>query len=158
MKKRPLYIAAAAVGLIIVGLVLYFFLNPPAKVYSNDVQVRAVVTYFGDELSQVRLNDTKENIAKNIDARYALYVRPDLLDAWKANPATAPGRTEDVWPDRMEIQKIDKQSDGTYLVEAWVITKEKDYSPTAPTTWFPVMLTVAQGPDGWQITNYELIS
>ncbi len=144
MNKRLLILCAGIVVVGIVGALLYFVTRPQPP--STEYQVRSVVYGLGDELSRVSLVGKSEVIAKEMDQHYAVYVHPDLLLSWKNKPLSAPGRLATAAvPDRIKIQTLTLNEDGTYTAEAEIVSSSGN---------MPVRFVLSQGPDGWQITGY----
>ncbi|MBP7741605.1 MAG: hypothetical protein KA104_02870 [Candidatus Pacebacteria bacterium] len=157
-SKRTLILTAGALILIaIAGTVIYVSTRP--YVPTTQEQVRGVVYGFGDELSQVQLLEKSATTTADMDKHYSLYIHPDLLTKWKEAPLTAPGRTAaSPWPDHIDIRTVTLNENGTYTVEATVVDKANGISSTTPAHETPVVITLTQGPDGWQITSYEEIT
>ncbi len=145
MNKRLLILCAGIIVVGIVGALLYINTRPQPP--STEYQVRSVVYGLGDELSRVSLVGKPDAIAKEMDQHYAVYIHPDLLERWKNTPLSAPGRLATAAvPDRIEIQTLTLNEDGTYTADAQVITSIGST---------PVRFVLSQGPDGWQITEYK---
>ena len=129
----------------------YITSRPP----SNEFQVRSVVSGFGDEIGQVSLSTTTEAIAKAMDQHYSLYIHPTLLGEWKATPTLALGRlATGEPPDRINIESVTKNADGTYTIDGVVTTRLNARAVSTMPGNIPVRFTLTQGPDGWQITSY----
>ena len=133
----------------------YFIHRPP----SVEFQVRSVVNGLGDEVGQVSLATTSAAIAASMDEHYSLYVRPDLLEQWKANPITAPGRTATgPQPDRLNIQTVTKNADGTYSIDAVLATRGTAQASSTALVNGTVHFVLSLGPDGWQISQYSVVT
>ena len=123
----------------------------------TDYQVRSVVNGFGDVVGQVSLATTSEAIAVSMDRHYALYIHPDLIASWKANPKRALGKeTLTEQPDRINIETVVKNADGTYFIDGAIAARTSTLSPSTVSESVPVRFVLTQGPDGWQITASEL--
>lgn len=123
----------------------------------TDYQVRSVVNGFGDVIGQVSLATTTEAVAISMDKHYALYIHPDLLADWKANPTRALGKeTLAEQPDRINIETVVKNADGTYSIDGVITARTNTLSPSTVPESVPVRFVLTQGPDGWQITASEL--
>ncbi len=156
MKRKLLIVGAGVLVLLLIGIAAYAVTRP--RVPSNDFQIREVVYGFGDEISQVSLSKTPDEVARDMDMHYAVYIHPDLLAAWKqdptralATPVTGP-RT-----DKVEIATVTHNKNGTYTVDASLVAKNTSKDPAAEALKTPVRFTLTQGLDGWQITQYELL-
>jgi|TARA_R110000824_G_scaffold401771_1_gene615444 hypothetical protein len=157
MNKKVVLVLAAIVLITGIGAALYY-MNTRPYVPANDVQVRTVVYGFGDEVGQVRLFGAQDDIAVSMEKHYALYVQPTLLARWKAAPATAPGRVEGKpVPDRIDIRTLEKRADGSYEVIADLVNRATVTELSTNTTSTAIKLVVSQGPDGWQITEYQTL-
>lgn len=125
--------------------------------FADSAQVRIAVAGFGDMLRQVPLIAPPDVVAFAMDKYYSLYVSPELLAKWKANPQSAPGRlTSSPWPDRIDITGVTKNKDGTFTVLANIVEIANGTgTTTAIAATVPVKFTLTLGPDGWQITDYQ---
>jgi hypothetical protein len=113
-----------------------------------EAEISALVEGFGARLQQVSL--LAPDASDQILAQYAEFVAPDLLQAWAADPETAPGRvTSSPWPDHIEISTLIPQGDG-YLVDAVVV----EMTSSAESGRYAVILTVEQVDGQWLITGY----
>lgn len=157
-RKRTLIIGLVAIVILGSAAATYHYYTRP-QIPSNEIQVRSLVYGFGDQLRMVPLLGEAETVSKDMDTYYAFYVRPDLLTTWKSQPRTAPGRlTSSPFPDRVEIQSLALNADGTYTVNATVVSKANGTGTSTPSTETPVRIVAAQGPDGWQISSYEVVT
>jgi len=155
MKKRIFFGVSIVVVLVAVGGILYY-LNSKPFVATNNVQVRDVVYAFGDEISLVSLSGSSDEVAMSIDKHYAIYVHPDLLSSWKANHALAPGKKAGVpITDRIDIKGMEEPSKGTYVVSAELVSRATVSEFSRDVKTLPIQITVMQGLDGWQITEYK---
>lgn len=143
-------------ALVILGTGIYFFTRPQPP--SDEFQVRSVVYGLGDVIGRVTLATTTQAIAASMDEHYALYIRPDLLETWKADPRKAPTRPiTGPRPDSVVIDTVVKNEDGTYTITGAIAIRTNNHaSSTAPGNT-PVRFVLSQGPDGWQISAYEVI-
>jgi hypothetical protein len=81
-----------------------------------------VVTEFGKRLRMVAVLAPKEIAAKTMDEAYSSFVAPDLLESWKSNPETAPGkRTSSPSPERIDVISIRAKGWNAYMVAGNVI-------------------------------------
>ena len=72
-------------------------------------QIKAIVEDFGRQLQTVSLQST--NAGEELQANYASFVAPELLEKWMNDLSTAPGRiVSSPWPDRIEITSITQQT------------------------------------------------
>lgn len=89
---------------------------------------------------------------------YAFYVSPALLEAWRNDPASAPGRlTSSPWPDRIEIRSAEKTADGAYRVEGDIIetASAEGNEDGEPAAKLPVTLEVRNIDGRWLIDAFE---
>lgn len=158
MQKRHL-IAIAVLAVIVALSVGYYFYHTYTLAHSSNsdtAQVRMTVTSFGDRLQQVPLVAPKEIVAFAMDKYYAVYVHPDLLAKWKADPLNAPGRTlENTWPDNINVESIVLTNKNTYKVEAFIVNLTDIAGGETRRDLVSVEFVVSRGPDGWQITDYH---
>lgn len=156
-KRTLLLIAGAIILLGAIGAVVYISTRP--YVPTAEEQVRGVVYGFGDELSLVSLVGTSASTTESMDRRYSYYIRPDLLSSWKERPQTALGRQSVLpWPDHIDIRSLTDNKNGTYTVEATLVGTTQGIDPASLAKEVPVRFTVSQGPDGWQISAYEVVT
>jgi hypothetical protein len=125
--------------------------------FADPAQVRIVVAGLGDQLQKMPLIAPADLISQGMDLYYGMYVHPDLLAKWKADPLNAPGRlTSSPWPDRIDVTTVTKNKDGTYTVDANIIEIARNTGGTTTVAaTIPVRFTLTLGPDGWQITGYQ---
>ena len=123
---------------------------------SDTAQVRITVAGLGDQLQKVPLIAPPNIVAFAMDQYYALYVHPDLLNKWKANPSEAPGRqVSSPWPDRIDVTQVTKGKNGTYVATANIVEMANGASGQEVVGTVPIKFTLSKGIDGWQITAYE---
>ena len=118
MNKR-VWVLAGAIAVIAIGIGVYFAIpkTDPTK------EIRATVVDFGAQLKEV--DALAPNATSSIATRFAPYVAPELLSVWVDEPTLAPVRFgKEPWPQRIEIQSIDKQKDKSYWVTAFIIEME----------------------------------
>jgi hypothetical protein len=156
MNKRLLIAGGAVLALVILGTGIYFFTRPQPP--TDEFQVRSVVYGLGDVIVNVSVATTTEAIAASMDEYYALYVRPDLLEAWKVDPSKAPTRpATGPRPDSISISTVVKNADGTYTITGDIVIRAVDHASSTVAARTPVRFTLSQGPDGWQISAYEVV-
>jgi hypothetical protein len=151
--NKKLWILVGLVIIVIVGIVLYF-LRPqllPVALQPVDPtkEVRATVVDFGAHLKDI--NATSKGATTTIATTFAPYVAPELLSVWSDEPSLAPVSYGNLpWPQRIEIQSVEKQKDGSYWVTAFVIEQDKtgDYLNKKVT----VVLEKVNGK--WMITDF----
>lgn len=153
-RKRVIAFGIIALVVLASAGALYEYTRPHPP--SNEAQVRSTLYGFGDELRMVSLLGEAGTVAADMDHYYAFYIRPDLLETWKTNPRLAPGRlTSSPWPDRIEIQSLVLNEDGTYTAEVTVVSKVQGAVATSTPMETKARIVLSQGPDGWQISSYE---
>lgn len=129
--------------------------TPSATVSNNDEpEVRRLVEDFGATLQEVSL--LAPDSAEQIRDKYADFVSEELLTAWTADPASAPGRlTSSPWPDRIEISAVERQGDGGYRVTGSVIeVTSVEAESGGVAAQYPVEVTVSQIDGAWRITGW----
>ncbi|MDB5195263.1 MAG: hypothetical protein JWO84_447 [Parcubacteria group bacterium] len=134
----------------------YYWYQREHSSLSDHAQVRMTVSNLGDVLQQVPLIAPPDIVAFAMNKYYALYVRPDLLAQWEADPLHAPGRlTSSPWPDRIDTTSATKNKDGTYTVDATIVELANGAQGPQTADTIHARFTLSKGPDGWQITHYE---
>lgn len=84
--------------------------------------VEGVVAEFGSRLKMVSLLAPPEMVRKSMESNYSDLVLPELIEEWGGDPLRAPGRlTSSPWPDRIEIEKVTKRSEGIFKVEVCIV-------------------------------------
>lgn len=152
-----------ALLVLLVGLLVYIYMFLPTHgsgtVSSRviDPRVALAVAQFGKNMQYVPLQAPAGDIRAAVDANYAAYVTPELISVWKADTEHVPGRrTSSPWPDRIEIQSVDPQTDGSYIVHGVVIevtSNEVEHGGIAG--MYPVMLRLARHEKQWSIMQFE---
>lgn len=120
-----------------------------------------VVRRFGQRLARVSLLAPPGTLREEIRAQYAPLVTPALLEAWLADPSSAPGReVSSPWPDRIEVRDVRR-----IRPDALEVTGDVVYSTSVEATRGgaarrePVVVTVVRGEDGeWRIGGVEGVS
>jgi hypothetical protein len=160
-QQAPLYFG---IIIIVIGAVLLFF----AKTFRHDIPayvddpasnaaLRTFVVEFGSKLKNVPLLAPTSTVAAAMNEYYGPYVAPELLETWKMDPETAPGRiVSSPWPERIDIVAIAK-TEGGYIVEGNIIeltSQELEHGGIAAS--LPVILTVRQRNGTWLVTSFKL--
>ena len=144
-------------ALAIASLSVLLFQNDNAA--ASKAAVRHTVTEFGRNLRDVSLLAPTSTVVSAIDEQYASYVSENLLEEWKADPQTAPGRvTSSPYPAEITIAKIDKTAAETYRLEGKILLKTSvnAASSTAESAGEqPIMITVQKIFDEWVITSFS---
>ena len=152
--NKKIWILVGLIVIVIVGIVLYF-LRPqllPIALQPTDPtkDVRATVVDFGAHLKDI--NATSKDATTTIATTFAPYVAPELLSVWSDEPSLAPVRYGTLpYPQRIEIQSVEKQKDGSYWVIGFVIEVDKagDYLNKKVT----IVLEKVGGK--WMITDFS---
>jgi len=120
--------------------------------------VVSLVESFGKKLQMVSLAAPIDLIRESMKEHYSEFVTPALLEAWLKDPQTAPGRLgSSPWPDRIEVQQVEKQSDDAYQVKGEIIeitSVELQHGGAAAKR--PITLTVRKTGERWLIDAVEL--
>jgi beta-lactamase regulating signal transducer with metallopeptidase domain len=123
----------------------------------DEQDVRELVDNFGRALKNVSLLAPTNDLLKSIEDNYAAYVSPEQLALWKGDPSSAPGRlTSSPWPDRIEIQSLQKDANGDYSVTGNIVeltSTEVDSGGAAAT--IPVTFKVSLYGSRWLITGWN---
>ena len=128
------------------------------KAEAEKKDVISLVESFGKKLQMVSLLAPEELVRKSMKEHYAEFVTPALLEAWLKNPQNAPGRqSSSPWPDRIEVQQVEKLSDDAYQVKGVIIeitSAELQHGGAAAKR--PITLTVRKTGDRWLIDAVEM--
>jgi hypothetical protein len=116
--------------------------------------VRQTVQGFGDVLKNVPLSGTTEIASLAIKENYRDYLAPNVLDQWVRNPNQAIGRlTSSPWPERIDIESITRNDDGTYTVEGEIVyMTSEEMAHGGDAGYETVTVTVEQLDSRWFIT------
>ncbi len=121
--------------------------------------VQDIVEEFGTHLKNVSLSASADQVADAIESEYARFVSADLLNTWAEDPSSAPGReTSSPWPERIDVDRVDKTNDTRYAVHGRVIyiTSADMTGSGASAGEQDVIVTVDKQSDGsWKITQYS---
>lgn len=116
--------------------------------------VREVVLNFGAKLKNVSL--LAPNAVASIDREYRPFVADHLLEAWKKDPKSAPGRLfSSSVPDRIEIALMSPASLSSYAIEANIIETAAGSSGTTTAAVEPVRIIVTNLGGAWKITQFS---
>jgi len=125
MKKNTLLIWLIILIIIGVSIGLYFWQKNQLKEeigLGDETAIRLLIEEFGQKLKSVSLQAPQEIVAQSIEENYKDFVTPELLSLWQNNPSFAPGRiTSSPWPERIEIDEIQKIDENNYLVKGRII-------------------------------------
>lgn len=122
---------------------------------SDEQTVRDLVEAFGKSLQKVSLQAPGEILKKSIHDNYSGCVSQNLIEKWISEPLSAPGRlTSSPWPDRIEIDGVEKTSDNEYIVSGSII--EITSSGSEPAAKQLVILAVKKDGEHWLITDVIL--
>ncbi|KND47119.1 MAG: hypothetical protein AB199_01665 [Parcubacteria bacterium C7867-004] len=140
-------------ALLVLGGLAYSYIDThPQGVLDgqHEGDVRTLIGAFGNQLNTVSL--LSPEAAEDIRKAYGPYATPELVEAWAADPATAPGRlTSSPWPDHIEIASVIMTPPDSYAVEGEImlVTSSGDAGSV------PVSFTVARVADRYLITSYR---
>ncbi|MBP9710906.1 MAG: hypothetical protein KBD50_01440 [Candidatus Pacebacteria bacterium] len=159
---RNILIAAGLLVFIVGGVLVFGGGNsireeqaaPQGKISAEtDMAIRTMITEFGGTLKNVSL--LSPTVSADIAAHYNVYLAPELLAAWQANPSEALGRnTSSPWPDRIEVVTVSPIGDSQFQAEANVIEVTNADTPFEPAAVYPVTLIIKEEPAGqYWITN-----
>jgi hypothetical protein len=121
---------------------------------AEEAEVRNLVENFGKRLQNVSL--LAPDAAQEMQAQYAEFVSPALLEIWMKAVSKAPGRmVSSPWPDRIEITTLLKEGSDRYVITGIVVEMTSlEVVSGGATVKIPVHI-VAQKVEGrWLITEY----
>lgn len=132
--------------------------EPQQTEESDKEAVANLVEGFGSKLQAVALQAPEDVLKKSMQENYGDFVSEALIAQWLSDPMNAPGRlTSSPWPDRIEIQSIEKLSENEYEVKGEIIeitSTEKVSGGIAAKR--PITLTVKKVSDHWLIDSIML--
>ncbi len=160
MKKIIFFILILLVSVSLVGCTNVKSRNPEeSKIYGDDrAAVTSLVENFGKQLQKVSLLAPEDRVEENMQENYGDCVSPELLQKWGTDPQNAPGRlTLSPWPDRIEIQTIEKLTEQSYEVKGDVIEITSiETVKGGVAAKRPITLTVYKTGKRWLIDNVTL--
>lgn len=151
--NKKLWILAGVIALPLIAGGVYFLrpqLLPPALQPTDQTkEIRGTVVDFGAHLKDIQA--TSKDATTTIATTLAPYVAPELLSVWSDEPSVAPVRYGNLpWPQRIEIQSLEKQKDGSYWVTAFVIEQDK----TGDYVNKKVIIVLQKVGGRWMITDF----
>jgi len=132
--------------------------NVEQKEKTDDVEsVKSLITNFGEKLKMVSILAPEDILMKSIEENYSEYISTNLLEKWKQDPKSAPGRlTSSPWPDRIEILDLEKVSENEYEVTGEIVeVTSTDQSNGKATSKIPVVLKVINDNGKWVIDDVQ---
>lgn len=119
----------------------------------DEQAVRNQVATFGTLLKNVSL--LSPDSAQQITSAYAQFVTPALLQAWVANPRTAPGRVaSSPWPDHIDIDSVTPQG-RVYRVIGNIVEITSADQPGQPAATIPAYTELTQVNGAWLISAWQ---
>ncbi len=149
MSKKVLIgiiVAVIVVGLVITGITL---VNKKSTAITDDEksQITTLVEDFGKKLTSVDILSPEEVIAESIQQNYSPYLTANLLSKWVFDPYQAMGRfVSSPWPDRIEIDSMERIDDNTVKLKAKVIWVVSGNGTLDVTDRVPTVLIVRKDP------------
>ena len=149
MSKKVLIgiiVVVIVVGLAITGITLG---NKRLRALTADEksQITTLVEDFGKKLKSVDLLSPEEMIVQSIQQNYSPYLTANLLMKWTFDPFQAMGRfVSSPWPDRIEIDSMERIDDNTVKVKGYVIWVVSGNGTLDVTDRVPIVLIVKKGP------------
>lgn len=132
--------------------------SPPTGPDTEQQDQQAVsqaVEQFGLKLAEVSLTAPPDILETQMRESYSGLVSEDLINEWIENPLQALGRlTSSPWPDKIEIDKVEKINEDTYRVTGRVLevtSVEADQGTYSGS--YEVDLTLARSKEQWLITD-----
>ena len=118
-------------------------------------EITNLVKDFGRKLQSVSLLSLKDILEKSIEENYSEFVSQELMKQWIDKPENAPGRlVSSPWPDRIEVESVEKLSDDEYKVEGKIIEITSNVNDKAISR--QITLTVKQIHEKWLIDDVVL--
>ncbi|MDA8227701.1 MAG: hypothetical protein M0T74_08350 [Desulfitobacterium hafniense] len=130
----------------------------PQQTDNDKAAVASLVEKFGSRLKKVSLQAPKDIVKKSMQENYGDVVSPSLLAEWVNNTQNALGRVvSSPWPERIEIQRIEKMSDSAYDVKGQIIEiTSVEMANGGAAAKRPISLGVAKVENRWMITSVKL--
>lgn len=134
-------------------------LGEPKRINTSNLveekEIRSLVEGFGNRLAAVSLQSPIA--AEEMKQQYAQFVSYDLLERWKNDPSTAPGRVvSSPWPDRIEITSLTKVSADRYMVNGYVVeVTSMEVVNGGVAAKIPAIIEVQKNQGRWVIADYR---
>ncbi len=117
-------------------------------------EVAEFVTEFGTELEQIPLSEGTEVAKAAMEARYKLYVSPDLLALWETDLSSAPGRVDGKpRPVGIRVSSVQNVGIGSYVVRGYILHESEDQKVEGDR----VILGIDRAGDRWEIIEYQTV-
>ena len=123
----------------------------------DEQAIRAAVAAFAATLKMVTLSAPTSVVAQQIAQNYGPFVSPDIIAFWQKNPDAAPGRSaSSPWPDRIEIQAVEDEGDGSWNVQGKVIevTSVEVAKGSGEADDYTVLMKLRNRDGKWIITGF----
>ncbi len=163
LNKQQKNRAFQAGGIAVILILLIIIIGPKEKTEKVVVEkteaymVQAKIEEFGRRQALVSLTAPKDIQAEVIAGHYSYYATSDLIKKWQKDLSIAPGRrTADPWPEKIEVDTLEKLEDGSYVIKGRLI--ERTSNPEAKNGIageYPLEITAKKINDRWMITYYE---
>jgi len=130
--------------------------NVEKKEKTDDVEnVKSLVTNFGEKLKMVSVLAPEDILLESIEENYSEYISTNLLEKWKQDPQSVPGRlTSSPWPDRIDILNLEKVSEDEYEITGEIVeVTSTNQSSDEATSKIPVILKVINDNGKWVIDD-----
>ena len=120
---------------------------------AEEAAVKFLVESFGQKLKNVSLISMTSS--DDIEHNYKDFVSDDLINRWKTEPFSAPGRsTSSPWPDSIVVEEIHQQNQNAYEVSGKIINMTS--SGVAPSRSFQALVLRIGKNKTWLISNFVL--
>lgn len=120
---------------------------------AEEAAVRSLIENFGQKLKNVSL--LSMTASDDIEQNYKDFVSSDLLNRWKTEPFSAPGReTSSPWPDSIVVGEIHQQNQNAYEASGKIINMTS--LGAAPSRSFQATVLRIGENKTWLISNFIL--
>jgi hypothetical protein len=155
MRKRLLFLVAILLVVATAGGIYVW--QTSLKSTLQERAVSRLVRSFGRRLDNVSLLADREIATASIAANYRAFISQKLLADWQADPSKAPGRlTSSPWPDRIEIEYLDKLTPKRYMVTGKIIEVTSAEAEGGVAARQPIVISVEKIEGVWRITHVVL--
>ena len=130
----------------------------PGDPAEQEAAVRVVVEEFGKKLQMVSLLAPADVLQKSMEENYGGLVEATLIRQWIANPVTAPGRlTSSPWPDRIDVNSVIMQQDGSFQVDGTLIeVTSAEQGTDKAAARRPITLHLVKSEEEWLIDQVTM--
>jgi len=110
------------VAVIVIGALVACGGSTAAELTAEEkAQITELLDNFGRELTNVTIIDPENVVAEQIKEHYTPYLTSNLLSKWVLDPSLAMEGDIKPWPDRIEVDSMEKVDNDKIEVQGYVV-------------------------------------